>query len=200
MNQLSEQPSGATPLTDDDLVGLRQTWITTQAELNMAEAENVLRGRIWAFRRRGAFWYLDTSHIRSLHRRMFADVWDWAGQLRLRETNIGVNFHDIGAYLHNLCEDVKAQVGSGATLAYPADELAVRFHHRLVAVHPFRNGNGRHSRLVTDLLVRNLDRPPFSWGGIDLASASDTRSDYLSALRTADRHNDFTDLLAFARR
>lgn len=130
---------------------------------------------------------------------MFADVWEWAGQFRLRETNLGVNFHDISVYLHDLCEDVKAQVGDRTKLAYPADELAARFHHRLVSIHPFRNGNGRHSRLATDLLVRNLDQPPFTWGGAELSSSSATRSSYLSALRRADRDNDFTDLLAFAR-
>lgn len=200
MKQLGEQPSGATPLAEEDLAGLRQSWITTQAELNKAEAQNVLRGRVWAFRRRGAFWYLDAGQIRALHKRMFSDVWDWAGQFRLRETNLGVNFHDIGVYLHGLCEDVKAQIGDRTMLAHPADELAIRFHHRLVCIHPFRNGNGRHSRLATDLLVRDLDRPQFTWGGVDLNSASAIRSSYLSALRTADRDGDFTDLLAFARR
>jgi Fic family protein len=80
------------------------------------------------------------------------------------------------------------------------DELAVRFHHRLVSIHPFPNGNGRHARLATDLLVHDLDQPAFSWGrGIDLTSPSETRSQYLRALRTADRDLDYSLLREFAR-
>ena len=199
MTHLGVQPPGATPLSGDDLAGLKLSWVTTQGDLNRAEADNILQGRSWAFRRRGTRWYLTTEQLRILHSRMFGDVWKWAGKVRLRQANVGIDPGQIAVALRDLCDDAIAQIGEGQQLAYPADEPAVRFHHRLVSIHPFPNGNGRHSRLVTDLLVRDLGQEPFSWGGTDLTSASDTRSRYLSALRTADHQSSFEPLIEFAR-
>jgi Fic-DOC domain mobile mystery protein B len=191
---------GATPLSPEDVAGLKLSWVSTQEELNEAEARNILAGRSWAFRRRGRWWYLSAEQLGVLHRRMLGDVWRWAGQLRRRETNIGIAPHGIAISVRDLCDDVVAQVGDGDALAYPPDELAIRFHHRLVSIHPFPNGNGRHARLATDLLVHDLGREPFSWGnGSDLVSIGETRSQYLRALRTADRDLNYELLLEFAR-
>jgi Fic-DOC domain mobile mystery protein B len=198
---LGGQPDGATPLTGEEMDGLKASWISTQAELNQAEAENILRGRLWSSRvRRRPFWYLRDAGLQDLHRRMFGDVWTWAGRLRQREANIGINPHQISVALRALCDDTLAQIGDGRDLAYPTDELAVRLHHRLVLIHPWANGNGRHSRLVADLLVAGLGAEPFTWGGAELTTASDLRADYLAALRHADRGHDFTALIEFARR
>jgi Fic-DOC domain mobile mystery protein B len=199
VNNWEAQPAGATPLSAEDLEDLKLSWITTLADLNLAEAENILRGRAWAFQRRGRAWYLTPDQLQRLHGRMLGDVWRWAGKLRLRETNIGIDPHSLPVSLRNLCDDTIAQISDGRRLAYPADELAVRFHHRLVSIHPFLNGNGRHSRVATDLLIRDLGQPPFSWGGFDLTPASETRAAYLHALRVADRNGDFEPLLTFAR-
>ena len=194
------QPDGATPLTDDDVHGLKLSWISTQAELNQAEAENILRGRLWASRnRRQPFWYLRDAGLQELHQRILGDVWDWAGKLRKRETNIGIDPHQIPIQLRDLCDDTLAQTDDRTNLAYPVDELAVRFHHRLVLIHPFPNGNGRHARLATDLLVANLGAEPFSWGGAELTTATDLRANYLAALRHADSNHDLAPLIAFAR-
>jgi Fic-DOC domain mobile mystery protein B len=164
MTSLDTSPPGATPLSEEDVAGLKLSWVSTQRELNQVEAINILAGRNWAFRRRGARWYLDSEHLRILHRRMLGDVWKWAGELRRRETNIGIAPHGIAVAVRDLCDDVAAQIGDGSHLAYPADELAVRFHHRLVSIRPFPNGNGRHARLATDLLIRDLGSTAFSWG------------------------------------
>ena len=145
-------------------------------------------------------WYLPDVGLLDLHRRMFGDVWAWAGMLRQREANIGIDPRQISAALRLLSDDTLAQIGDGRDLAYPTDELAVRFHHRLVLIHPFANGNGRHSRLAADLLVAELGAEPFTWGGAELTTASDLRADYLAALRDADRDHDFTALIEFARR
>lgn len=199
MSTLGEQPADATPLDEDDLAGLRLSWVATRDELNQAEADNILQGRLWAFRRRGRFWYLEPDQLHQLHRRMLGEVWSWAGRQRRRDTNLGINPHQIAVALRDLCADTKAQVGSGTNLAYPADELAVRFHHRLVLIHPYPNGNGRHARLATDLLVRALEITEFTWGTDDIIAAGDTRQRYLAALRVADTRHDFTDLIAFAK-
>ncbi|MEP7194771.1 MAG: mobile mystery protein B, partial [Actinomycetota bacterium] len=126
--------------------------------------------------------------------------WAWAGKLRQRETNIGIDPSQIPVAMRDLCEDTVAQIGDGSNLAYVTDELAVRLHHRLVLIHPFPNGNGRHSRLATDLLVADLGAEPFTWGGTELITDIDVRSDYLTALRHADTSHDFAPLIAYARR
>ncbi|MDQ2837992.1 MAG: mobile mystery protein B [Actinomycetota bacterium] len=201
MTPFGDQPDGATPLTTEDVQGLKPSWITTQGELNQAEAENILRGRLWASRtRRPSFWYLRDTGLQNLHRRLLGDVWSWAGALRKRETNIGIDPHQVPVALRSLCDDIEAQIGDGRNLAYPADELAIRFHHRLVLIHPFANGNGRHARLATDLLLIDLHVEPFTWGGAELTNPTNLRADYLTALRRADSTSDFTALLEFARR
>jgi hypothetical protein len=131
---------------------------------------------------------------------MFGDVWIGAGWWRQREANIGIDPHQIAVGLRVLCDDTLAQFGDGSDLAYPADELAIRFHYRLVLVHPFPNGNGRHSRLAADLLAAELGAEPFTWAGAELTTASDLRADYLAARRRADLSHDFTALIEFAGR
>ena len=178
---------------------MRPSWVTTRGELNQVEADNIFAARVWAFERRGRLWYIEPGQLDLLHARMLGDVWSWAGQRRWRETNIGVDPFQIGVALHDLCTDARAQIGDGTSLAYPADELAVRFHHRLVAIHPYPNGNGRHSRLASDLLVRDLGIAAFSWGTHDIGLPGDTRKRYIAALRAADLTEDFTALIEFAR-
>lgn len=160
-----------------------------------------MRGRLWATRtRRRPFWCLRDTGLQDLHRQMFGDVWTWAGELRQRETNIGIDPHRVPGSMRDLCDDTLAQIGDGSSLAYPADELAVRFHHRLVLIHPFANGNGRLSRLATDPLSADLHVEHFTWGGSELTAPTDLRADYMAALRHADVNLDFNPLIAFARR
>ncbi len=131
-----------------------------------------------------------------LHKKMFGAVWQWAGAFRRRDKNIGVEWWTIRSSLKNLLEDVK--VWTERTV-YPPDEIAARFHHRLVAIHLFANGDGRHARLMADLLlVHILERPRFSWRSEHLAQAGECRVHYISALQTADRH-DYGPLLEFVR-
>lgn len=198
---LGQEPEGATPLTDDDLQGLIPAWVTTKADLNRAEADNIFRARARIQRsRRHPYWYLEPGGLESLHKQMFGEVWRWAGTTRLRETDVGIDPYQISVQLHNLREDVRAQIGDGQNTAYPITDLAVRFHHRLVAIHPFPNGNGRHSRFAAELLLSDLGGSGLTWGGGgDLASASELRTDYIAALRIADR-GEFEPLIEFATR
>jgi len=183
----------ATPLTDDEKKGLIPTYIITRGELNQAEQKNILKGQRWAFRKRPNV--LDVDSLRILHKRMFGEVWKWAGAFRTTERNIGVDAYAIATELRKLVDDVKAQIQYGS---YPPDEMAARFHHRLVAIHPFANGNGRHSRLAADLLAIGLGQAPFTWGRRDLTVAGDNRTHYIATLRAADQH-DVAPLLAFMR-
>ena len=190
-----DYPEGATPLSPDEAKGLLLTHITTHAELNRWEQDNINEAITWLDQHKPKD-ILNKAFMLKLHKRMFGKVWNWAGHLRQKDKNIGVPFWQIEMDLKNLCDDVKAWIENES---YFHDEMGVRFHHRLVSIHLFPNGNGRHARLMADLLIENVLRQPrFTWGGADLTNASNSRSRYLAALHAADRH-DFGPLLEFAR-
>ncbi len=186
-------PPGATPLDPDERAGLIPGHITTQGELNEWEQLNIVHGENWARKQRKEI--LDEGFLRRLHQQMFGETWKWAGEFRKSDKNIGVDWLNIGVELKKLLDDTRYQIEHAS---YPPDEIALRFHHRLVAIHPFPNGNGRHARLMADLLVERLGRPRFTWGSRSLVDAGDTRKRYIAALQAADAR-DTTPLQAFAR-
>ena len=199
---LFEEPVGATPIDPDDAKGLIPTWVATRADLNSAEQENIAKAIAWASSRGGpqsVDSLMTEGTMRGLHRRMFGDVWKWAGSYRRHDTNMGAPWPYVPIQVLELLEDVSAQTSDRANMPWAADELAVRFHHRLVAIHPFPNGNGRHARLAADLLVELLGESAFTWGARDLSEEGTARAAYLEALRRADREFDYAPLLAFAR-
>lgn len=197
MSDLFQEPDDATPLEPGEREGLLQSWITHRGDLNEAEQENILAGAAWARGRRGRKPQdiLSTEFALNLHKRMFGDVWKWAGTCRKTERNIGIDVHRIQTEMAALFDDARYWVEHAT---YPPDEIAVRLHHRLVAIHPFPNGNGRHARLMADLLIERLGGEPFSWGGGSLADVGELRARYVDALRAADNY-DIGPLLAFAR-
>jgi len=199
MTDLFAEPEGATPLGPDDVVGLIPTWVATRADLNEVEERNIGQAQLWASRKT---WTLDVflqvAALTDLHRRMLGDVWTWAGALRRRESNLGVDPSQIRPELHDLCDDVMVQAADASDSAWSTDEIAVRFHHRLVSIHPFTNGNGRHARLATDVLLGAVGAAPFTWGSAHLATSSQPRREYLRALRAAD-NQDYEPLLRFVR-
>ena len=186
--------NAATPLTEEEKEGLIPTWIALKSELNAAEQENILEAEHWAFSRKQKD-ILTETFIRHLHKRMFKDVWRWAGQFRTTGRNIGVAPWQITTELRNLLDNTLYWLKNQT---YPPDELAVRFHHRLVWVHPFPNGNGRFSRMMTDILLKNMGEDRFTWGRISLVKETVMRQAYVRALRDAD-DGDIELLLAFVR-
>jgi Fic-DOC domain mobile mystery protein B len=154
-----EYLEGATPLDPDTIAGLIPN-LTIQAELNDFEARNILEGLRWAKRTRGADRdMLQVTSLRRLHLKMFSLTWEWAGHFRRTQTNIGVSAEQIPMRLEQLCGNLRYQRDNKV---FPWEELAVRFHHELVLIHPFPNGNGRHSRLATDLLLERNGQPRFT--------------------------------------
>lgn len=190
-----QYPEGATPLSHDELAGLIPDHITMRSELDTWEALNIDKACRWLQRMK--LWdILSEPFVRLLHKKMFDDTWDWAGLYRQTEKNIGVKVWQIREEVPKLCGDAKYWVEHKA---YPPDEIAVRFHHKLVWIHPFSNGNGRHARLMADLIAqRVLHKPAFSWGGHSLEKDSQFRRTYIDALHEAD-HGEFGRLLSFAR-
>jgi Fic-DOC domain mobile mystery protein B len=189
-----EYPPGATPLDPDEAAGLIPSHIATQGQLNEWELANILEGERWAFARKHKR-LIESDFVRGLHKRMFGDTWRWAGTFRDSGKNIGLDPADIQPALHNLCEDVKAQLKHES---YPLDEIAARFSHKLVWIHPFANGNGRLSRTMADVLLVQYDALRFSWGARNLVADGEVRQRYLHALRAADAR-DYRPLLAFVR-
>ncbi|MBA3067436.1 MAG: mobile mystery protein B [Hyphomonas sp.] len=194
MTDLFQEPEDATPLTPDECEGLRLTWVTTRADLNVAEQDNIDKGAAWAYRARKPD-LLTVEYVLKLHKRMFGDVWLWAGRYRRSERNIGIAPHMIGVQTGQLMGDAAYWVEHRT---YEPTELAVRVHHRLVFIHPFPNGNGRHARMMADLVLRRLGEPALSWGGGSLSDITELRRAYVDALRRADRE-DYDALIAFSR-
>jgi Fic-DOC domain mobile mystery protein B len=190
---LAEQDDASTPLSSEEREGLIPSYITLRGELNEAEQANILDADAWAFSRKRDV--LDEGFLNMLHKRMYGNVWRWAGTYRKSQKNIGIEFYKIPAELRKLLDDCRYWVKNNT---YPSDEIAARFHHRLVWIHTYPNGNGRHARLAADLLLSALGRERFSWGSATLVDAGATRAAYVAALRTADSH-DYGPLVAFVR-
>lgn len=190
---LEEQDDASTPLTEEEQEYLIPSYITVRSELNEAEQANILEAESWAFSRKRDV--LDERFLSNLHKRMFARVWRWAGTLRRSERNIGIDAYPIPVELRQFLDHCRFWIENDT---YEPDEIAARFHHRLVLIHPFPNGNGRHARMATDLLLVAIDSPRFSWGRVNLVDAGETRQRYVDALRAAD-HHDIGPLLEFVR-
>lgn len=193
----SGEPLGSTPLDPDEAQGLIPSWIATYDNLNEAEQANILRShrrRRWAHPTTADV--LDDRTARDLHRAMFGDVWKWAGLYRNTEKNIGVDPREISVRVRNLMADAAAWLSESNPL--PVDQAAYELHHKLVLIHPFPNGNGRHARRVADLLLTSLEQSPFSWGSSNLNTDGDVRRTYISALKAADG-GDYGPLADFVR-
>jgi len=197
-DEWGEETPGATPLEDDELEGLLQSWVTTRSDLNEVEADNILDADAkWRARKNKLDRLLDDKTVRDVHKDMFGHVWSWAGTYRLTEKTIGIDPVRIAVSVRDLVDDAKYWFAPDSVIGL--DQAAIKFHHKLVLIHPFANGNGRHSRFMTDLVVQAAGGAPFTWGGnANLGNASETRATYIKALRAADL-GLYDDLAAFVR-
>ncbi|QDG57810.1 mobile mystery protein B [Pseudomonas sp. NIBRBAC000502773] len=185
---------GQTPLDPDEVAGLKPRHIAIQGELDEWEAQNILKASRWVARQKKLD-VLNVHFCRELHVKMFDDTWKWAGTFRKSDKNIGCDWTQIAVNLRQLLDNVAYWLEHNV---FPPEEIAVRFHHRLVWLHAFPNGNGRHARLMTDCLLRQCGLAPFSWGHGNLVIVNEVRQRYIQALRAADA-NDYALLLAFVR-
>jgi Fic-DOC domain mobile mystery protein B len=187
---------GNTALSPDEEADLIPN-LATKQELNEFERANILVAYDWALapRRIRRQDPLTEAYLRDLHRRMFDQTWKWAGSYRTTEKNIGIAHYQIRDALGALLGDARYWL---AHQTFSPDEIAIRFHHRLVSIHPFANGNGRHARLMADVLARTQGKPLFTWGGADIVAHGAFRRNYIDALQMAD-NNNIEPLLAFAR-
>ncbi len=189
---------GQTSLDDDEKEGLKISSIATRAELDEFEQQNIEAAMEWVLKQRSIKTQvvLSEKFIKNLHKKMYGNVWRWAGEFRKSSRNIGIDPWQISTALKNLNDDAVLWVENKT---FGPDEIAVRYKHRLVSIHCFPNGNGRHSRLMADIIVSKIFRlPVFSWGTLDQPKQKNPRDIYLKAIRNADK-NDFGLLLEFAR-
>jgi len=187
-------PDGATPLDPDEMEGLKFAHIETRGELDQLEQQNIQEGFNWLARQRNYNDFLTEAFLLELHKRLFGLVWTWAGRFRQSEKNIGVDYLMIGIELRNLLDDARFWLENAT---YGREEFAARFHHRLVKIHPFPNGNGRHARIMTDEILKSmLHVEPINWAAKPLGTDGEHRETYIHALRAADT-NDYSALIAF---
>jgi len=186
-----------TPLEEDEKEGLLIPTIATRGELDEFEQQNIEEALQWVLGKSfKAETILTEKFIRNLHKRMYGNVWSWAGSFRTSDKNLGVDKWQIPVSVKDLCDDALYWVKNGT---YPPDETAIRFKHRIVSIHCFPNGNGRHSRLMADIMIENVYKLPlFSWGAGDMVHQSSARDAYIRAIRMAD-NGIFMPLLEFAR-
>ena len=193
---IAEYPFGATPLDPDEMEGLKIKSVSTRAELDRLEQANIEDAYFWLDKRRNKKEVLTQDFVCQLHEKMFGNVWSWAGKFRRSDKNIGVEWTKIVLELRQLLDDANYWIEHNS---YPPDEIAFRFHHKLVWIHLFPNGNGRHSRLITDVLLKDvLQQPEFSWSKGNLTETGALRKKYIDALHAADG-NDYSQLAEFVK-
>jgi len=192
-----EHVDGQTPLDENEIHGLKIRSVTTKGELDEMEQNNIEEAQLWLFGRRLNYTQILTHEfIMALHKRMYGKVWNWAGEFRKTNKNQGIPFFQIPTELKQLLDDTLFWVVHNT---YDPDEIAIRFKHRLVSIHCFSNGNGRHSRLMADIIIEKVfAQKVFSWGMSDLSAENNVRSNYLEAIKLADQNN-YSALLKFAR-
>jgi Fic-DOC domain mobile mystery protein B len=188
-------PEGATPVDPDEAQALIPGHITIQSELNEWESQNIQKAVTWGLSRKRTG-DLTAEFVRELHRRMFDQTWEWAGAYRRSDKNIGVPWEQVAVGVHKLLRDADVWLRESV---YSVQESAIRLHHRVVAIHPFVNGNGRHARLLADVLLYNRDLPRIEWGGSEIDKPGAPRFNYLQALRAADQ-GDYALLLSYVSR
>jgi Fic-DOC domain mobile mystery protein B len=188
---------GQTPIDEDEKVGLRLKTISTREELDEFEQANIQQAIEWTLKNTfNKEEILSEEFILLLHKKMFGEVWNWAGTVRKTNKNIGVDKFLITIEIRTLLDDCNYWIDNQT---FDPDEIAIQFSHRIVKIHVFPNGNGRHSRLIADIMASNIfHKPVFTWGRTNLSKTSDIRKQYLNAIYEADRGN-IQPLLAFAR-
>lgn len=194
-----EMPEGATPLDADEMQGLLIDTITTQAELNFVEQQSIIESSKWIFETNHKT-ILTDQFFKKLHKKMFQSVWTWAGFHRTTNKNIGVEPYKISTEIKKLCDDCEYWIENQT---YDWNEIAARFHHKVVWIHPFANGNGRFSRILTDILLKKHNQTTLTWGRNtfskdDFSSESALRTEYILSLREAD-NKKFRKLIHFIR-
>lgn len=187
---------GQTPLDEDEKEGLKIKTITTQGELDEFEQLNIEKAVEWTINSNlGLEKVLSEKFTKDLHKKMYGDIWKWAGEFRRSEKNIGIAWIQIGIELKNLMDDAKYWIENNS---FSQEEIAIRFKHRIVSIHCFPNGNGRHSRMMADIIMESVFRKEiFSWHQSNMVKADETRKVYINALREADNGN-IEPLIEFA--
>lgn len=188
---------GQTPLNEEEKEGLLLKSITTHDELDEHEQLNIEKAVEWIIGLKlKKDRILTEDFIKTLHKKMLGKVWRWAGEFRKSEKNIGTKWINIPVDLRTLLDDTHFWIENKT---FPPDEIAIRFKHRLVSIHCFPNGNGRHSRIMADILIESVfEENIFTWNQSNMVKADETRSEYIKSIREADKGN-MEQLIKFAK-
>jgi len=187
---------GQTPLNEEEKEGLLIKTISLQKELDEFEQLNIEKAIEWTIHTNlKQDRILSEKIIKDLHKKMFGDVWKWAGEFRKSEKNIGIKWPQIGIELKKIFDDTKYWIENET---YPPKEIAIRFKHKIVQIHCFPNGNGRHSRMMADIIIESIfGKEIFTWNNSNMVKGDKSRKKYIIALKDADNGN-IKSLLKFA--
>ncbi len=190
-----EYNSGQTPLDEDEKLDLIPLAIN-RGELDAYEEQNIIEARQWLMNKRTLSRedIFTENFLKKLHKKMLGQVWKWAGEYRKSNKNIGDDRYQIATNLRQLLDDAHYWLEKKT---YPIHEIAIIFHHRLVKIHLFPNGNGRHARLCADAIIAKYNLAPLVWGGHEICDENKTRKLYINALREADKGN-YKPIIDFA--
>jgi len=188
---------GQTPINEEEKDGLKIKSVTSQEELNELEQLNIEKAVEWTIHTNlKSEKILTEKFIKDLHKKMYGDVWKWAGEFRKSNKNLGIDWLQIGIALKSLLDDTRYWIDNSI---FSPEEIAIRFKHRIVSIHCFPNGNGRHSRMMADILMESVFKKEiFSWHQSTMVKADLIRIKYINALRKAD-NGDIDDLIKFAK-
>ena len=197
MGLIIDYIDGQTPIDEEEKEGLRIKSITTRAELDEFEQYNIEKAIEWTIGKKwNSDFILSEDFIKQLHYKMFCDVWTWAGEFRKTNKNMGVAFYQIPTSLKQLIDNSKYWLENKT---YNDDEFAIRFKHQIVSIHCFSNGNGRHSRLMADIIISQIfKKAVFNWSMNSLNKDVENRTLYLQAIKKADK-GDISELITYAR-
>lgn len=184
---------GSTPLDPDQIRGIKFSHLVNMGELDEVEDLNIQKGLEWLNRQKGDD-YLSMEFLCKLHEKLFGDVWKWAGTFRKVEVNLSkIKYYDVGPQLKMFFEDAKLWI-EGGRMSW--DEISAEMHHRLIAIHPFPNGNGRTTRIYTEYVQKRNKQAVTSWKASLNHDPKERRRVYIKSLQQADK-GDFRPLIEF---
>ena len=187
---------GETPI---DPSHLKDRSIRTRQQLNSAEAQSILKPFVKYLGAKPSkkIAPFNLNWFQQLHEEMFGDVWQYAGKFRQEDKNIGVKWQNIITEMYQFEQDL---IFWEQNQTYDVFERSVRLHHRAVFIHPFDGGNGRWSRLLGNIYLKQHEHPLVKWPEETIGTEeSVAREAYLSAVKRADA-GDFFELIALHRK
>lgn len=134
-----------------NLLGIRQEAALESAEIELTQA------RIEHLE--PDFDDISLRALQAIHRHLFQDLYDWAGELRIVDVSKGnTRFANVSRIQPEADKLFRQLAEEGYLIGLPHPQFISRLAHyycELNVVHPFRDGNGRAQRLLFEIISIN---------------------------------------------